>query len=535
MLQDIKKIFINANITTLCKDLENAEAICVSKERIEAIGSTAEIKAYVANMPHEVIDCKGKYLYPGFIDTHSHLTFYSKMTNYVFCGSPSKNINDILILLKEKAKNTPKGEWIIAYSYDDTALEDNRHLDKHDLDTVSTEHPIFVFHISSHMGYVNSSAITKIGITKESSIEGGEYAKDTNGDPTGFLVEYAYFESQKILPTPNAEQMLSNIKNAIADYNKCGITTFFDGGVGFGGTCPECVRALLTLDTKKELNARAHLQFLLEDMDILQNYALYDFGSDYIQFGGLKFFTDGSIQIFTAALTEDYHTRPNHKGETLFSTDTIVSIIEKYHCMNVQIAIHTNGDAAIEAALQGFEKALEKNPRTDLRHMLIHAQLSSDSQLERMKKCGIIPSFFARHLEVWGDRHAALFLGPERTARMNPAGSAVKLDMPFSLHVDTPVLPVTVLEAMHTAVNRISSGGTLYGADQRITPLKALEAYTSYAALCCNTNSDRGKIEIGNYADLVLLDQELATINPIEIKNIKVLKTVCGGRIVYEA
>lgn len=535
MLHESKKIFINANITTLCNDLPHAEAICVSKEHIEAIGTLAEIKAYVANVPHKVIDCKGKYLYPGFIDSHSHLTFYSKMTNSVFCGAPSKNINDILSLLKEKAKSTPKGEWLIAYSYDDTALEDNRHLDCHDLDTVSTEHPIFVFHISSHMGYVNSFAIAKIGITRDSSIEGGEYAKDTNGEPTGFLIEYAYFESQKILPNPSPEQMLVNIKKAIADYNKCGITTFFDGGVGFGGTCPEIVKALLNLGRKNELNARAHMQFLLDDMDVLQNYGLYDFGSDYINFGGLKFFTDGSIQIFTAALLEDYYTRPNHKGELLLPSEKIADIIEKYHCINVQIAVHANGDAAIEAVIQGFEKALTKNPRTDLQHMIIHAQLASDDQLKRMKKCGILPSFFVRHIEIWGDRHASLFLGADRVARLNPAGSAVKLGIPFSLHVDTPVLPVTVLDSIHTAVNRISSGGNLYGEDQRISPLEALKAYTSYAALCCNTNSDRGSIAIGNYADFVLLDQELTTIDPLEIKNIQVLKTICGGRIVYEA
>lgn len=132
--------------------------------------------------------------------------------------------------------------------------------------------------------------------------------------------------------------------------------------------------------------------------------------------------------------------------------------------------MHTNGDAASESVIQAFEKAVERCPRTDLRHMLIHAQLVSDSQLERMKACGIIPSLFARHIEVWGDRHAAIFLGPERTARMDPAGSCVRLDMPFSLHVDTPVLPVTALGSMHAAVNRISDGGVLFGGDQRITP-----------------------------------------------------------------
>lgn len=535
MLQESKKIFINAHITTLCDDLPHAEALCVSHERIEAIGTIAEIQAYVANRPHQIIDCKGKYLYPGFIDSHSHLTMYSKMVNYLFCGAPSKNIADIMTLLKEKAKNTPKGEWLLGYSYDDSALEDNRHLNRHDLDSVSTEHPIFIFHISSHMGYVNSAAIKTIGITKESVIEGGEYVKDADGEPSGFLVEYAFFKSQEILPIPSTEQMYTNFKKAIAEYNQHGITTFLDGGVGFGGTCPECVSTLIKLDRENALNARAYMQFLPDDFAILQKYGLYDFGSDYVKFGGLKYFVDGSIQGFTAALVEDYHTRPGFKSEILFPIEDIDSIIEKYHCMNVQVAVHTNGDAATEVVVQAFEKAFAKNPRSDLNHMIIHAQLSTDDHLQRMKTCGIIPSFFSSHVENWGDRHASIFLGPDRIARLNPAGSAVRLDMPFALHVDTPVLPVTVLNNMHVAINRISSGGKIYGEDQRITPLKALEAYTIYSALCCNTKADRGSITVGNYADFVLLDHDLLTMNTLEIKNIKVLKTICGGRTVYDA
>ena len=535
MLQDTKKVFINANITTLCEELPYAEAVCVSNGRIETIGTNAEIQSYVSTVPHEIIDCQGKYLYPGFIDSHSHLTMYSKLLDQVCCSSPCKTIDDVLSLLKEKAKNTPKGQWIIGYSYDDSGLKENRHLNRNDLDSVSTEHPIFVFHISSHMGYVNSLSIQKLAITNESTIEGGEYAKDEQGELTGFLIEYAFFECQKVLPTPSPEQMHSNFKKAIANYNKCGITTFFDGGVGFGGTAPECVNALLALDRKNELNARAYMQFLSDDMEIIQKYGLYDFGSDYVKFGGLKYFVDGSIQVFTAALLEDYHTRQGHKGELLFSIDAIESIIEKYHCMNVQIAIHTNGDAASEAVIQAFEKALVKNPRTDLHHMLIHAQMVSDTHLERMQKCGIVPSFFSSHVEIWGDRHATIFLGPERVARLNPAGSAARLGMPFGLHVDTPVLPVTVLGNMHAAVNRISSSGKVYGEDQRITPLQALEAYTIHSALCCNTRADRGSLAVGNYADFVILDKNLLTENTQEIKSINVLKTICGGRIVYDA
>lgn len=535
MLQASKKIFINANITTLCEELPQAEAICVANGRIEALGSQADIESYVAHMPHEIIDCQGKYLYPGFIDTHSHLTFYSKMINNVFCGSPNKSLEDVLQSLTKKAENTPKGNWVIGYAFDDTGLVGGRHMNRYDLDAVSKEHPVFVFHISSHMGYVNSKAIELIGIDENSSIEGGEYEKDENGIPTGFLIEYAYFESQKKLPDLDDAQVLEGIKEAIKHYNKCGFTTFFDGGLGFGSTASSCAQALLTLERKGELNARGYLQFLADDMKALQKYGLHDFGSDFIKLGGLKHFVDGSIQIFTAALSQPYHTKPDHSGELLFSVESINEIIERFHCQHVQIAVHTNGDQASEVVLSAFEKAYAKYPCKELNHMLIHAQMVSDAQLERMKAINVIPSFFARHVEVWGDRHAQIFLGLDRAARLNPAGSAVALDMPFSLHVDTPVLPVTALGAMHVAVNRTTSGGVLLGAEQRISPLKALEAYTSYAALCCNTRADRGTLAIGHYADFVVLEQDLLTIDPTQIKDIKVCKTICGGNVVYDA
>lgn len=257
-------------------------------------------------------------------------------------------------------------------------------------------------------------------------------------------------------------------------------------------------------------------------------------GTDHLKLGGVKYFADGSIQGFTGALLEDYYTRPGYKGELLWKPEEIEAVILKYHCLGLQVAVHTNGDAASEAVIRAFEKAVERCPRTDLRHMLVHAQLVSDEQLMRLKKCGIIPTLFARHIEVWGDRHCAIYLGPERTARMDPAGSCVRLGMPFSLHVDTPVLPVTALGSMHAAVNRVSDGGVLFGADQRITARQALEAYTTYASLCCGGEHDRGRIEPGRYADFVLLDRDLEAIDPSEIRDAKVRMTICGGRIVYQ-
>ncbi len=535
MLQKSKKIlFSNVKITTLDSKFPNAEALCICNDKIEALGSLQDMKNYLKEDDYTEIDCGGKYMYPGFIDTHSHLTMYGKLLNWVFCGPPSKTVADVLKKIADKAKNTPKGEWVLGFSFDDSGLEDNRHLTVQELDAISTEHPIMIYHITSHMGYVNSLAMKKAEITTESQIAGGEYGKDEDGQLNGFLLEHAFFATQKYLPSTSKEELYEGVKKAIYEYNKKGFTTFFDGGLGFGGNAGDCIEVLTKLNRNNELNARGYLQFLPNEMEKLLPFGLNNFGNEYIKIGGLKYFTDGSIQIRTAALLEDYYNCPGMKGEMIVEVKDLEDIVEKYHSQNVQVAIHANGDGSAEAVIRAIEKAYAKNP-VNLRHLLIHAQLVTDSQLERMKVCGIIPSFFTRHVEIWGDRHANLFLGPERVERLDPAGSAVRLGMAFSMHVDTPVLPITALENMSTAVNRTSTGGKVYGENQKISPLEALKAFTTYAAICGYYENELGQISTGYYADLVLLDEDLLTIDPKKIASIKVLKTISGGRIVYDA
>ena len=408
-------------------------------------------------------------------------------------------------------------------------------MDKHDLDKVSTEHPVMVFHISTHLGYVNSNAIAKLGITKDSKVDGGEYVLGEDGEPTGLLIEWAFFNSMNQLPEPSEEHLKELIEKAVHKYNEVGITTFQVGGIGLTANSEKTMRCFLDLERKGKLTARAYLHFMPGFLDVLSQYGLWNFGSDYVKFGGLKYFTDGSIQAFTAALSEDYYAKPGFKSAVLFPQEDIDALIEKYHCMGVQVAVHTNGDQASEAVIQAFEKAFKKMPNKDLHHMLIHAQTVREDQLDRMQAMGIIPTFFGQHISVWGDRHATIFLGPERTKRMNPAGSAVRRGMPFALHVDTPVVPVMVLESMNTAVNRRSSGGVVYGEDQKITPYQALQAYTTYASMCCLSEHDRGALKAGYYADMVVLDRDIEKIAPETIIDTKVCMTICGGNVVYKA
>lgn len=536
MIGKKKTVFLGAKVVTMWDELPEAEAVCVSDGRIECVGSEEDVLRFAAagGTAPQRVELQG-VLYPGFIDTHSHLSSYAECLDQAFCGSSRGSVEGVIQAVRAHAARNPGDEWVVGYGYDDTGIADKRHLNRHDLDKACPDRPAYVKHISVHMGYVNTLGLQRLGITADSRFAGGEVHLDERGEPDGFLLENAFYRTLTHLPALSPERFRHNLRRAVAEYNQKGFTTIQDGAVGLNGDAAGTIAAYAELARSKGLNARVYLQPLTEAMDDLLRYGLWEFGSDRMVLGGVKYFTDGSIQGYTGALLEDYYSRPGWKGELTYPQQEIDATILKYFRTGMQIAVHVNGDAAIEATLQAFEKARAACPGVHTRHLFVHAQTASDAQLMRMKACRIVPTLFARHIEVWGDRHYSQFLGPERASRLDPAGSCVRLGIPFGLHVDTPVLPVTALGSMHAAVNRITDGGRLLGEDQRISPLEALRAYTTYATLCCRGEEDRGRIEPGRYADFVLLEEDPILADPAALRDIKVRMTVCGGEPVYTA
>jgi len=173
------------------------------------------------------------------------------------------------------------------------------------------------------------------------------------------------------------------------------------------------------------------------------------FGSEYLKLGGVKLFQDGSIQGLTGALMEPYYNRPGFRGELILSQETLDGLVNKYHGEGLQIAVHAR---AIESVIQAFEKGLQRHPCRDHRHMIIHCQLAIQDHIRRMKRLGVVPSYFVNHEYYWGDRHAAMFLGPERARQIDPLALSLKEGLIFTLHSDLPVTPVDPLFSIHCAV-----------------------------------------------------------------------------------
>ncbi|MEZ4605713.1 MAG: amidohydrolase [Deinococcales bacterium] len=531
----MKRVFINGNVITMVEGGARVQAIGSSGEVISILGTNEEVLAWAQDA--EIIDLKGAIVIPGLIDSHSHISAGALWSASANCSTVTcSSIADVQHTLKAVADNTTKGDWVQGFGYDDTGLKDMRHLNRRDLDSVSTEHPIFVSHISGHLAYLNSLALELADINADTpNPAGGTIVKDETGEPTGLLLETAGFLARAKLPLPSREAFEEMVINMIAHYNRHGLTSTHDGAIGmakgsdFMGICRE-------LEKAHKLNIRIYGD-LLPDMHAGADKLgmAKGFGSNYIRAGAVKYFQDGSIQGLTGALLDDYHNKAGWRGELIYPQ---TELEEKflYHQQNGdQIVVHGNGDAAIESIITALEKAQAAHPREDCRHMLIHCQMAHDDHIERMKALGIVPSYFVNHVYYWGDRHKRLFIGPERASRIDPLGSSLRKGLLFSIHTDYPVTPIDPIHNMHIAVNRITREGQLLGEDERISALEALKTYTTHAAWCSFEEDRKGSLEVGKLADMTVLSEDILAVAPETIKDIKVLRTVVGGRSVYIA
>ncbi len=534
-----RTLYIGGPILTMDPSNRVVEALAVDGERIAAVGSEAELREWMEDGTR-VIDLRGKALLPGFIDAHGHFPGAGIFEVFVDLNSPPigsvLDIDDILERLSAKAAHAPQGEWIMGMGYDDTLLAERRHPTRRDLDRVSREHPIAILHISAHLAAANSLALQRLDIDRDTpDPEGGRIRRDPDtGEPDGVLEE-SLTESIATHVRPSRLDFLNIVRRASALYLEAGVTT-----AQSGYSNQELMRGLTLLSRLGLIPIRLVLWPNGEVADALLDGS-YEFVSPdelWVRRGAIKLIADGSIQGYTGYLSRPYHVPPgddsSYRGYPRIPRQELLERVERYHASGFQVAVHGNGDAAIDDILDAFEVAQRGHPRENARHIIIHAQMARDDQLDRMRTLGVIPSFFSLHTYYWGDRHRDIFMGPARAARMSPARSAVKRGLRFTLHADTPVVPMEPLRLIWSAVNRRSTSGASVGEEERIGPMRALRAVTIDAAYQHFEETEKGSLEPGKLADLVILSSSPLD-RPEHIDSIRVLETIVGGRTRYRA
>lgn len=535
------RVFLNGTVLTMDAANRVAAAVSVRHARIDAVGTNDEIRRSIGP-DTVVVDLAGRTLLPGFIDAHSHFPASGLRELVASLESPPvgtvRSIADLQEALRRRRADGISGGWLLGSGYDDSLLAEKRHPTRAELDAVSTELPIFVMHVSMHMGVGNSAALAAFGIDRDTpNPPGGVIARDPDsGEPTGLLQETAVTQAQNLLLGRSLPDNLKMVRRAVADYAAAGITTAQSGAIDAAGVRALALASRLGLVPMRLVvwpeHGRAGAAVLAGDLDPAA------YRSDLFTVGALKIVADGSIQGFTGYLSQPYHT-PHHgdadyRGYPAVSREELHEAIRAYHLAGWQLAVHGNGDASIDDILDAVAAAQAARPDPDARTILVHAQMARDDQLDRMRELAVTPSFFTAHTYYWGDRHHDLFMGPERAQRMSPTRSAAERGLRFSVHLDTPVVPMDPLLLVWSTVNRISTGGRVIGAAQRLTPTEALRAVTIDAAWQIRHEHDRGSIEPGKFADLVVLSGD-PRADPETIRGLRVLETIVGGRTIYTA
>ena len=536
-------VYHHGCIQTMDSRASTTTAVAERGGRIVALGAEAEA---LAGPGVERVDLAGRTLLPGFIDGHSHFSTAGLMMATQIDLSPppmgtTRNFADICERLRQKAAETPRGGWILGYGYDDTALEEKRHPRAKDLDAAAPEHNVLLRHVSGHLSTCNSQALKTAGYTRDMpDPPGGVIRRDPDGNPDGVLEEPPARERLFAhLPPVGPDDWRLALRTACDMYAAKGVTTAQDGF-----TDQTIWDALFASHAAGDLKIR---------VQVLPGVGRMSFGAiptsragtpltpdSMLTLGAAKLLADGSLQCYTGYLSNPYHKLlpgipygPEWRGYPIHTEAELNETVLGLHLQGWQIAIHGNGDDAIQMILNAYELAQKTYPRHDARHFIIHCQTAREDQLDRMARLGVGASFFVVHTWYWGDRHWEIFLGEDRARRIDPLRSALNRRIPFSLHNDTFVTPIDPLLSVWSAVTRKSAGGRVLGAEQTISSLAALRAVTSDAAWLAHEETQKGSIEPGKLADFVILEKNPLEVAPEDIRHIGIVATIVGGKTVF--
>lgn len=531
--------YLGGPILTMDADDRVVSGLATEGDRIVEVGDEAAIRDWAERHGARVVELEGRALLPGFVDAHGHFPGAGLSAIAADLNAPpigtTRTIEDLVAALAREAERRGADDWVFGLGYDDTLLAERRHPTRADLDRVSETRPVVALHVSGHLAAVNSAALERLGIGPETpDPEGGRIRRDASGAPDGVLEESAAEEATRALASPGLLDAVRTIRRAAEIYLAAGVTTAQNGFA-----TPQQLRALVWAERLRLLPLRLVLWPGEEAGDALLDGSLTPPRDDpWVAIGAVKLIADGSLQGYTGYLTRPYFVPPGDdpgfRGYPRIPRERLLAWVERLHLGGLQVAIHGNGDAAIDDILDAIERAQAAAPHPDARHVVVHAQTAREDQLDRMAALGVIPSFFVLHTYYWGDRHRDRFLGPERAARISPAASAARRGIPFTLHADTPVVPMEPLRIVWSAVNRLTTSGATLGAEQRIDPMRALRAITIDAARQGFQEDDRGSLEPGKLADLVILDRSPLD-DPATIDRIRVLETIVGGRSAWRA
>jgi predicted amidohydrolase YtcJ len=531
-------VLLNGKVLTVDKEDSVAEAVVVKYGRIAYVGKNEDAKKFVRDWT-KLIDLEGRCLTPGFITTHEHFMIYgyNAVSGMDLWYPRVKSIKDILEVLREKVSQTPKGEWIFGWGWDENLLIDKKPPNRWELDQVSPDNPVYLGRVYQQV-LVNSLALELAGINKDTpDPEYGKIFKNENGESTGLFLTILPSADPflDILPKATTELKEKAILKACHDFNSEGMTTVIDAEVG--KVEPNDIVAYENVRMREELTMRIYALYGFvrtaeEAKETVSKYTTY--GDDMFKLGGIKLSLDGGVVPKTGFFYEPYKDEPDNYGRAKWEKEDLMQAVEILHNAGWQCCTHTIGDKAIDWVLDCYENAMNKNPRRDPRHQIIHIYYPTQEAIERVKRLGVMANVQSTFIHFEGDIYVKN-LGKERGACVKPLKTFIEKGIPVGNSQDYPSGPIPASIGLWAAVARETIGGNVVCPEQRLSIRDALRTYTIWAAKHVFMEDKIGSLEVGKYADMVLWDRDLYSIPTREIRDIKAMMTILNGKVVFKA
>jgi predicted amidohydrolase YtcJ len=522
-------VVVNGRVLTMDDTVPRAEAFAVKNGRFSAIGSNDDIRN-LASADTEIIDAGNRPVTPGFIDAHSHPAS-GGVREIVSVNLDVRSIDAIKERIRERAAQTPPGEWVLGFKYDDTKVREGRQINRKDLDEAAPNHPVYVSHRGGHVYWFNSKAAEAAGVTAETpDPPGGHIYKDENGELLGKVAERANALFTRVTPSGSTrEQRRAGVKLISEMMTSSGLTSVHDASCGTDS-------AIAYQDAYRagELRMRVYMMVRGSMFEGCKTAGIYTgFGDEWLKVGGVKFGADGSASGRTMAMSTPYEGRPDDHGILTMTQEEIHEAVEDAHRHDFQVGIHANGDLAIDMVLNAYERVLEKWPRPDARHRLEHCSLVNPDLLRRIKATGSIPTPFYTYVHYHGRKWEEY--GAEKMKWMFAHRSFLDYGIPVAPASDYVPGPYEPMMAIQSMVTRKDVEGRVWGGNQTVSVEDALRICTVNGAHASFEEDVKGSISPGKYADFVILGKHPAEEDPDKIKEIPIVRTVVGGKTMYLA
>ena len=520
--------YINGKIYTMENEGETCSAFVVRDGKFIYCGSDEE----AMKLADEVIDLKGSPVLPGFIDTHQHLYAYARnLTKMDLSGATS--LAEMKDMLREFVKDIPEGDWVLGVGFDNERFTDNKEIPtRWDLDEVCPDHPMLLSRYCLHFFTMNSMALEMNGIGKgfEPKVP-GTVRFDKDGLPTGVVADATAADILAKLPDPldSFDAKLDILEKACRLLNSHGLT-----GVhpirAMHCDLMEYMDLYQTLNRQGRLSIRTYVSF----DELPNNHFITGLGDDMVKYGFYKMYLDGNLGGRTAAMLEPYSDDPSATGAPNYTQEQVTEMVRKAHSMNLQVGAHCIGDRAVEMLTTAFEAAYAEDPRPDTRFRMIHAAVVTEDQLDRFKKLPLIldvqPLFIPTDMPWVEDR-----VGEERGNYVYCWKKMYDRGLMMTSGTDNPCGSYDPFEGIYACVTRCDMDGKeAFHPEEAIPLYEAVRMLTWNAAYSSYEEDIKGSIREGKLADFIITDRDIFEIDPMEIKDTKVLKTYLGGRLVYE-